>query len=64
MLALADLRVVFTFESSSSIGLRSGKYGGGKSVSAPTSEMERYTSAMWCIEQLSKITTKCGLILL
>ena len=58
MLNLEHFSVVLIFENSSSMGFRSGDYGGRKSTSAPTSSIDAITSARWWMKQLSNTTTE------
>ncbi len=54
----ASLRsTVLTFEIASSIGLKSGEYGGSASSDAPADSTSRLTSGVLCDERLSSTTT-------
>ena len=52
----------FTLENVSSIGLKSGEYGGKKCISAPTSCIDFTTSGTWWILQLSIMITEWGFV--
>src|SRR5256885_4964240 len=58
--APTDRRNAFTFEPSSSTGVRSGLYTGKGSTRAPTALIAASTGAFWCGCKLSHTTTSPG----
>jgi len=55
-------RKAFTFEKHSSMGFRSGEYGGIKWTRAPVLWISEITLSVWWIEALSMRRTLCGLV--
>ena len=56
-----SFRKAFTFEKHSSVGFRSGEYGGIKWTRAPVLWISEITLSVWWIEALSMRRTLCGL---